>query len=311
MNDFYVTLISNAPSRYEATNTTSSFRTDLYSELPTENEQYEVARTEVLYVHSWKINAGILTYKYKEEETSKINLYILDGENITAFIKRLNAQISETIGKKIYNQRLKVFQEENLKTDNQTKLNKMKGIYPNHKYELSLDNDVINDIKKNEGELIEAPKFFIENGDVYLGIYNIVEIQIFGPVNNILKTENQENVSKLYKKVEGVIRKEQINKETTFKETEPIQITQKLYFYTDIIAHQFVTNIKTPLLRSIIIDYHSDIKIKSSHFSIPYYLKINKTSINSILIEIKDEKGQPILFENSSVEIKLHFRKKN
>ena len=215
------------------------------------------------------------------------------------------------IGKKIYNKRLTIFQEENLKTGNQTKINQMKGKYPTHKYELSLDNDVIKDIKQTEGELIEAPKFFIENGDVYLGIYNIVEIQIFGPLNNILKIENQESVSKLFKKADGVIRKEQINKDTTFKETEPIQITQKLYFYTDIIAHQFVANIKSPLLRSIIIDYNSDIKIKSSHFSIPYYLKINKTSINNILIEIKDEKGQPILFENSSVEIKLHFRKKN
>ena len=97
--------------------------------------------------------------------------------------------------------------------------------------------------------------------------------------------------------------------ETIFSETEPIQITQKLYFYTDFISHQFVSNIKTPLLRSIVIDYHTDYKIKASHFDSPYYLKINKTSINSILIEIKDERGQPILFENSSVEIKLHFRK--
>jgi hypothetical protein len=59
-DDFYVTLISNAPSRYEETNTTSSFRTDLYSELPINNGQFEVALTEVLYIHSWRINAGNL-----------------------------------------------------------------------------------------------------------------------------------------------------------------------------------------------------------------------------------------------------------
>jgi hypothetical protein len=281
-DDFYVTLISIAPSRYEETNTTSSFRTDLYSELPINNGQFEVALTEVLYIHSWRINAGKLSYKFNDV-TTFINIYILDGETISTFLKRLNTQISEIIGKKIYDERLKVYQEETLKPDNQAKLKEMRGKYPTNKFELALDRDIISDIKKTEGEFVEAPKFFLDAGNIYLGIYNKVELQIFGVLNSILNSNNTDNVSKTYKKETESNGKEQINNETIFSETEPIQITQKLYFYTDFISHQFVSNIKTPLLRSIVIDYHTDYKIKASHFDSPYYLKINKTSINSLI----------------------------
>jgi len=310
MNDnFYITLISNAPSRYQETNTTSSFRTDLYSELPINNgENYEVALTEVLYLHSWKIKAGIIEYSF-ENDLKTIEICIFDGENISKLLKRINSQILETIGRKIFDKRLKVYEIESLKKDNQKKLNEIKGKYPRNDYETGLDNDVISDIKKTESEIVEMPKFFLENDNIFIGIYNTARIQFFGIINTILKIKNKENISKIYLKENGLTRKEQINETFTFKESEPIQITQKLYFYTDFISNQFVSNIKTPLLRSIIIDYHDEVQIKATHFSSPYYLKVNKTNISSILIEIKDEKGLPIMFENATVEIKLHFRR--
>jgi hypothetical protein len=39
-------------------------------------------------------------------------------------------------------------------------------------------------------------------------------------------------------------------------------------------------------------------------------MKINKEEINSILIDIRDDFGEKINFENSKITIKLHYRPK-
>jgi hypothetical protein len=102
MDNFYITLVSDAESRY-IDNTTSSFRTDISNEIETQNDYY-VALTEVIYLHSWKINAGVLQYSYKGDDII-IYLEIFDGESISEFFSRINKTLIDKVLIKIYDQR--------------------------------------------------------------------------------------------------------------------------------------------------------------------------------------------------------------
>ena len=83
------------------------------------------------------------------------------------------------------------------------------------------------------------------------------------------------------------------------------------YIYTDIIDLQYVGNTRVPLLKTVVINYNSSQNTSWTHYDNPQYLAINKTEITSIHIDIKDEFGDKILFENGNFSIKLHFRVKN
>jgi hypothetical protein len=52
-----------------------------------------------------------------------------------------------------------------------------------------------------------------------------------------------------------------------------------------------------PLLRTLVIDYKNVGRTLISHFDTPHYIKINKEEINSILIDIRDNLGEKIYFE--------------
>ena len=81
-----------------------------------------------------------------------------------------------------------------------------------------------------------------------------------------------------------------------------------LYIYTDIIDYQLVGSTRIPLLRNLVLDYNSTRKTIWVHYDQPHYLRVNKTEIRSILIDIRDDKGNKILFDSGSITIKLHFR---
>ena len=47
-----------------------------------------------------------------------------------------------------------------------------------------------------------------------------------------------------------------------------------------------------------------------THYDSPHYLRVNKTLIETIKIHIRDEQGNKVLFEDSNIIAKLHFRPK-
>jgi hypothetical protein len=300
MDNFYITLVSNAESRY-IDNTTSSFRTDISNEIQTQNDYY-VALTEVIYLHSWKIDAGILHYSIKNDDITLL-LEIFDGESISEFFSRINKSLFDSVLRKIYDQRfIEYVKQLNLpNTDEQIK--NFDGILPKNGYDTFKEESVIANIIASESEIKLIPKFYLYENNLYIKIENDASIKFEGRIKELLKTTKSIFKSDLPRRLE------RINDDGIFSSQKPLQITQKLYIYTDIIDYQYVASIKSPLLRTIVIDYNTDYKIKTSHFDTPYYLKVNKTNISTILIEIKDEKGNPIHFENSSVELKLHFKK--
>lgn len=300
MDNFYITLVSNAESRY-IDNTTSSFRTDIANEIQTQNDYY-VALTEVIYLHSWKINAGILQYSFKDDDI-KIFLEIFDGESLSEFFSRINKSLLDNVLIKIYYKLFIEYMRQLKLPNNEEQIKSLDGILPKNKYYSFKEDLVIANILGNESEIKEIPKFYLYENNLYLKIENGASIKLDGVIKELLKTNKSVFKSELPRRLE------RINDDGIFYNQKPLQITQKLYIYTDIIDYQYIANIKSPLLRTIVIDYNTDFKIKTTHFDTPYYLKVNKTNISTILIEIKDEKGNPIHFENSSVELKLHFKK--
>ena len=300
MDNFYITLVSNAESKY-IDNTTSSFRTDIANEIQTQNDYY-VALTEVIYLHSWKINAGILQYSFKDDDIT-IFLEIFDGESLSEFFSRINKSLLDNVLIKIYDKRFIEYMRQLKLPNNEEQIKSLDGILPKNKYYSFKEDLVIANILANESEIKEIPKFYLYENNLYLKIENGASIKLDGVIKELLKTNKSVFKSELPRRLE------RINDDGIFYNQKPLQITQKLYIYTDIIDYQYIANIKSPLLRTIVIDYNTDFIIKTTHFDTPYYLKVNKTNISTILIEIKDEKGNPIHFENRSVEFKLHFKK--
>ena len=86
-------------------------------------------------------------------------------------------------------------------------------------------------------------------------------------------------------------------------------IIQSLFVYCDIIDYQFVGNAYVPLLRNVVVE-NSFPKTAIVHYDNPHYVNINKSEINTIHVEIRDDTGQNIKFDKGKVIIKLHFRPK-
>lgn len=87
-----------------------------------------------------------------------------------------------------------------------------------------------------------------------------------------------------------------------------ISLIGVLYIYTDIIDYQLVGTGRIPLLRNIVLDYNSSRKTIWVHYDQPHYLRVNQTEIRSILIDIRDDNGNKILFDSGSITLKLHFK---
>ena len=64
-----------------------------------------------------------------------------------------------------------------------------------------------------------------------------------------------------------------------------------------------------PLLRTVVVD-NSYLKTAWVHYDNPHYLNVNKSEISSIKVQIRDDNGNKIRFENGKIIAKLHFRPK-
>lgn len=80
-----------------------------------------------------------------------------------------------------------------------------------------------------------------------------------------------------------------------------------LYLYTDIIDYQSVGDVFVPLLTTVHIDGEPN-KIVSVRYDKPHYVRVNKSTITEITIEVKDDQNQDVRFTYGKVVAKLHFR---
>lgn len=82
-----------------------------------------------------------------------------------------------------------------------------------------------------------------------------------------------------------------------------------LYIYCDLCAPVRVGNVLVPLLRAVEIPSGEKWgKVTSVRFQRPMYLPVNKSCFNSVKIELYDDTGRPILFQEGRTVVTLHLR---
>lgn len=83
---------------------------------------------------------------------------------------------------------------------------------------------------------------------------------------------------------------------------------KNLFIYTDIIPPQHVGDTMVPLIRCVRVKGdHSDYVEKI--YDRPHYIKLAQNNISSIEIDIRDDRGNPVLFTDGKSQVKLHFRR--
>ncbi|CAF1137833.1 unnamed protein product [Brachionus calyciflorus] len=105
----------------------------------------------------------------------------------------------------------------------------------------------------------------------------------------------------------SVLLKEPIRLDVQY-EVALVELTYKHSWSLEV-DYQYVGDAYAPLLRSVVVD-NSYLKTAWVNYDNPHYLNVNKYYINNIKVEIRDDTGKKIRFENGRVIVKLHFRPK-
>ena len=76
-----------------------------------------------------------------------------------------------------------------------------------------------------------------------------------------------------------------------------------LFIYWNIIDYKFIGNTFAPLLRTILVNENSDNygKYIDHIFSKPHYIPVSVNTIDTIEINIRDDTGAPIHFEDGKI----------
>ena len=129
-------------------------------------------------------------------------------------------------------------------------------------------------------------------------------IQLTGSVVKILEIEEKNFSSKIFKN-----NKKPIILNSYINPKSPIDIIGQLYIYApDLIEYQFVGYQKAPLLAIIVVEPNSFNKVIKITLDPPHYLNIIQNSIKNIKISIRDQFGSKILFDDSTITLKLNFK---
>ena len=304
---FYVTLPSNSDSS-DPENTTTNYTT-YYKETIKLPGEYEVALVEAIYNLSWFLPVGSILYSFSElnktPEFETIPIIFHDGDSIIKLIEKLNTRLQEYVLIKKYNERYKLYKENEEMTfknkDNPLYKNLIlpETTFPSSIYGTNNNLSVINDIKIKETEYVQLPMLKYSNEELFFQFSNTFHTLKFkGQICDILKT----NESDIFSSEQKVLNYVKINTLEKINQFSIISLVGALYIYTNIIDYQFVGSGRIPLLRNIVLDYNSTRKTTWIHYDMPHYLRVNQTEIRSILIDIRDDKGNKILFDSEVLQ---------
>lgn len=312
---FYVTLASNVINEHHSFIQNNIFLTDSTTEFKTIFESpikldrpYEVALVEFSYKHTWKINIGKIRITLQPYSnmldmdkdiclTREFDIDLLDGENIKDLFEQLNDKIRDDYKKAIYNLRYKEF-ERLIALDPKTRA--VIGVITNHPYgpNFPLDLELWSRLNSHPA-VVALPKFSIdEKNNFGININSKIKLEITGMICKILSIELPYVYEDEY---------ENLTLEPHHLSDITPKLIQTIYLYTDIVDYQIVGNKRAPLLRHIVVDSEYR-KVTNLFFENPYYVKVNKTCINSIDLVLRDEVGEKIKFFDGSVVAVLHFR---
>lgn len=267
---FYVTLPSNSSTNF-FDNTISNFTTQLH--LPISFDRpYEVALVEFSYDHYWRVNIGQLKYYHSDNVIFIIDIDHRDGDSIQDLFKNINDNLNQALIQYEINKSDKKPDEVQVftKTANTSFQNKTQ-ILPFLKFNTDLHQLEVSTVNKNDNLRFEGLITSILNLDMFINT-------TIAPIKIDRKYENG------------------------------LYIINNMYIYTDIVKYQYIGDTLSPLLRTVSIPSSKVLSTESVIYDSPHYLPVNKSSIDTINIKIKDEQGQNIKFERGKSIIKLHFR---
>ena len=308
MSHLYVYLPSNSSQN----NSTTEYTTTLAEEVKLP-QNCQVALVEVIYKHSWNVTVGYITYSSDSKTT--VTKYIdsfHDSETISSLVSRINTCIKDIILLKIYNKRYFDRKEEQKKAEEQKLQDpsreynfKSDKLYPIYLFEEFREEKIVDEVK-TEFEYLNSPEFIIENNILKLKLHEnfLGTIQLTGSVVKILEIEEKNFSSKIFKN-----NKKPIILNSYINPKSPIDIIGQLYIYApDLIEYQFVGYQKAPLLAIIVVEPNSFNKVIKITLDPPHYLNIIQNSIKNIKISIRDQFGSKILFDDSTITLKLDFK---
>ncbi|RLJ22858.1 hypothetical protein DJ031_00125, partial [bacterium endosymbiont of Escarpia laminata] len=81
-----------------------------------------------------------------------------------------------------------------------------------------------------------------------------------------------------------------------------------MYVYTDIVESRVVGDVYAPLLRNISV-YGTHGSITSETFDRVQYVKLLRHQFDTVEVDIRDDFGQPIPFEQGKLVVTLHIRR--
>jgi hypothetical protein len=300
------------PSNSSQNNSTTEYTTTLAEEVKLP-QNCQVALVEVIYKHSWNVTVGYITYSSDSKTT--VTKYIdsfHDSETISSLVSRINTCIKDIILLKIYNKRYFDRKEEQKKADEQKLQDssieynfKSDKLYPIYLFEEFREEKIVDEVK-TEFEYLNSPEFIIENNILKLKLHEnfLGTIQLTGSVVKILEIEEKNFSSKIFKN-----NKKPIILNSYINPKSPIDIIGQLYIYApDLIEYQFVGYQKAPLLAIIVVEPNSFNKVIKITLDPPHYLNIIQNSIKNIKISIRDQFGSKILFDDSTITLKLDFK---
>lgn len=151
-------------------------------------------------------------------------------------------------------------------------------------------------------KIIDLPKLsFIHNDEDSLR--SLIQIHF----ENKLKVKFNGTLANIFGFMEKI---QTLNENSYFLIDSTIKTINYALIYTDFIEQQYFGESKKPILKIIPIKSSSDTEVVTFFDSL-HYVRVSKTSINSITINIKDLFDQTIKFENNFafIILKLHFRK--
>ena len=242
---FYIVLPSNSSTNLYPDNKISSFKVHLSNPLQLDPTKWEVALSEIQFLHSW--------YNVRK------------GKNTLLKISSNPAQ-------------------------------------------------VLSSLKISEGYYTSVEKL-IENIKAKDDFLNPVEIDLID-LNQKVKIEVPKDVELEFNKGSDIARCFGFNENERLGEgisispsVVTVNLYHSIYVYTDIIENQYTGDFKVPLLRVIPITsrYGDNFYVK---YDKPHFFNLNRSRIQTIEIDLRDETGDLISFEGGRSIVTLIFKRK-
>ena len=307
MNEFYITLLSDSSFSTFPNNTLSSFQSLLPQPINLESDNWLVGLAEI----SYPTGVDSINVPVQFDDVKNYNVLLLHG----FFRVQFKVGIYES-GVNLYQ---KIYQEVNKIADTvlmEYFLTELQKVLNSHYREIQYYK-LSGKQWKPVSVTVKAHKLYLNTimdsrfstiyfpARIYNGVGDLINTIKNNTADlNVLETLNREVYAEVVKDLN------QLRLKHSFTIAQPYyqMDTEPIFIYSDIVEPQIVGNVYAKCLRVIQFPLSSGYHI----FNSPYYLPVEKTSFQSIGIQLLNKFGEHALFSNSISPciVVLHFKRK-